>query len=163
MLLWPTPTRPHEDEDETNLLAAEKENGEAEEQEDIAPIPRLQNTRTIEIERFVPGGQVDARYFDKPYYIAPRGEISQEVFAVIRDAMARENVAGLARILLSSRERPFLVEPTGQGLRGVTLRFAQEVRDVPSFRPRVVCAKCCSRGTRSTFGPAGKSSRHTNA
>jgi Ku protein len=82
----------------------------------------------IEIDRFVPTGQVDARYFEKPYYIVPRGEISQEAFAVIRDAMSSEKVAGLARIVLSSRERPFLLEPMGQGLRGVTLRFAQEVR-----------------------------------
>jgi DNA end-binding protein Ku len=43
---------------------------------------------------------------------------------VIRDAMSREGVVGLARVVLSSRERPFLVDPMGSGLRGVTLRFA---------------------------------------
>jgi len=43
----------------------------------------------------------------------PREEISRESFAVIRDAMSREAVAGLARIVLASRERPFLLEPTG--------------------------------------------------
>ena len=42
--------------------------------------------------------------------------------------MTREAVAGLARIVLSSRERPFLIEPMGAGLRGVTLRFSHEVR-----------------------------------
>lgn len=63
----------------------------------------------------------------------PRGEISQEAFAVIREAMAREKVAGLARIVLSSRERPFLVEPAGRGLRGITLRFAQDVRPEQDF------------------------------
>jgi non-homologous end joining protein Ku len=99
-----------------------------EEQEETAPHPPPQNTRTIEIEQFVPTGQVDGRYFEKPYYIAPRGEVGQEAFAVIRDAMTREKVAGLARIILSSRERPFLVEPMGLGLWGVTLRFTQEVR-----------------------------------
>ena len=40
--------------------------------------PGPQNTRTIEIERFIPAGQIDARYFEKPYYIVPRGEVSQE-------------------------------------------------------------------------------------
>lgn len=98
------------------------------EQEETAPHPPPQNTRTIEIERFVPTGQVDGRYFEKPYYIAPRSEIGQEAFAVIRDAMAREKVAGLGHIILSSRERSFLVEPMGRGLWGVTLRFTQEVR-----------------------------------
>jgi DNA end-binding protein Ku len=35
-------------------------------------LPRPQNTRTIEIERFLPAGQIDARYFETPYYVVPR-------------------------------------------------------------------------------------------
>ena len=101
--------------------------------EEIAAVPRPQNTRTIEIERFLPAGQIDARYFEKPYYIVPREEIGQESFAVIRDAMSREGVIGLARVVLSSRERPFLVEPMGAGLRGVTLRFSHEVRGAEDY------------------------------
>ena len=104
-----------------------------EEEEEIVAVPRPQNTRTIEIERFLPAGQIDARYFEKPYYIVPREEIGQESFAVIRDAMSREGVIGLARVVLSSRERPFLVEPMGAGLRGVTLRFSHEVRGVENY------------------------------
>jgi DNA end-binding protein Ku len=104
-----------------------------EEEEEIASIPRPQNTRTIEIERFLPAGQIDARYLEKPYYIVPREEIGQESFAVIRDAMSREGLIGLARIVLSSRERPFLVEPMGAGLRGVTLRFSHEVRGAEDY------------------------------
>jgi DNA end-binding protein Ku len=134
-----TPARSYEDEKENKTAAVEDK--DEEEQDDAAPIPRLQNTRTIEIERFVPRDQVDARYFEKPYYIVPRGEISQEAFAVIRDAMAREKVVGLARIVLSSRERPFLVEPTRQGLRGVTLRFAQEVRPEGEYFERIPALK----------------------
>jgi DNA end-binding protein Ku len=101
--------------------------------EEMAPRPRPENTHTIEIERFLSAGQIDARYFEKPYYIVPREQISQESFAVIRDAMRREGVIGLARVVLSSRERYFLVEPMGNGLRGVTLRFAQEVRGADEY------------------------------
>jgi Ku protein len=97
------------------------------------PRPRPENTHTIEIERFLPAGQIDARYFEKPYYIVPREEISQESFAVIRDAMRHDGVVGLARVVLSSRERHFLVEPMGNGLRGVTLRFAHEVRGADDY------------------------------
>jgi DNA end-binding protein Ku len=106
---------------------------EVEEQEEAVTFSRPQNTRTIEIEHFLPVGQIDARYFEKPYYILPREEISRESFAVIRDAMSKEAVVGLARIVLSSRERPFLLEPTGRGLRGVTLRFAHEVRNEAEY------------------------------
>ena len=94
---------------------------------------RPQNTRTIEIERFLPAGQIDARYFEKPYYIVPREPVGQESFAVIRNAMSRAGVIGLARVVLSSRERQFLVEAMGNGLRGVTLRFAHEVRSEADY------------------------------
>jgi hypothetical protein len=57
-------------------------------EEEIAAVPPPQNTRTIEIERFLPAGQIDARYFEKPYYIVPREEIGQESFAVRRRASA---------------------------------------------------------------------------
>jgi Ku protein len=91
------------------------------------------NRKTEPIERFLPAGQIDARYFEKPYYIVPREEIGQESFAVIHDAMSREGVIGLARVVLSSRERLFLVEPMGAGLRGVTLRFSHEVRGAEDY------------------------------
>lgn len=103
-------------------------NDDGDDDEEIAPRPRAENTHTIEIERFLPAGQIDAQYFEKPYYIVPRGDIGRESFAVIRDARRREDVIGLARVVLSSRERAFLVEPMDRGIRGVTLRFAQEVR-----------------------------------
>jgi DNA end-binding protein Ku len=117
------------DEDGEDGEAEEEQDREDGEKEELAdPAPRPQNTRTIEIEGFVPAGQVDLRYFEKPYYIVPRDVIGQEAFAVIRDAMSREDVAGLARVVLSSRERPMLVAPMGNGLCGVTLRFVHEVR-----------------------------------
>ncbi|MCA1458789.1 hypothetical protein I6F35_37480 [Bradyrhizobium sp. BRP22] len=59
------------------------------------------------MECFLPARQIDARYFEKPYYIVPREEISQESFAVIRHAMRREAVVGPARVMLSSCARPF--------------------------------------------------------
>jgi len=71
---------------------------------------------------------IDARYFEKPYYITPREPIGQEAFAVFRDAMHHKNMAGLARVVISSRERPILLEPMENGIRGVMLRFAHEVR-----------------------------------
>jgi DNA end-binding protein Ku len=87
------PTGLHEQDDKE--IAANDDDGDIE--EEIAPHPRPENTHTIEIERFLPMGQIDARYFEKPYYIVPREQIGQESFAVIRDVMRREGVIGLAR------------------------------------------------------------------
>ena len=50
-----------------------------EEDEDIEEVTppvtfaKPENTRTIEIDRFFPRAQIDARYFDKPYYVVPSG------------------------------------------------------------------------------------------
>lgn len=125
-----TGSEPTEDE-----RAPEDDEDEDEELEEgpTPPVQRPPNTRTIEIERFLPVGQIDGRYFEKPYYIVPRELVGQEAFAVIRDAMSRAKVVGLARVVLSSRERLFLLEPMGSGLHGVTLRFAHEVRSETDY------------------------------
>ncbi len=81
----------------------------------------IENNRTIEIERFVPRSQIDPRYHDTPYYIAPRDQVGQEAFAVIRDAMRGKEMVGMGRVILAKRERPIIVEPFGSGLRGMTL------------------------------------------
>jgi Ku protein len=108
---------------------------EPEEPEEAPPFvfAKPENTRTIEIDRFFAVAQLDARYFDKPYYIVPRDVVGQEAFAVIRDAMRNREVVGLGRVVLSSRERPILLEPMGLGLRGVTLRFNHEVREAAEY------------------------------
>jgi DNA end-binding protein Ku len=109
--------------------AALDEDDEVEPEPDrTAPPVKPQNTHTIDIANFLPVGQVDARYHEKPYYVVPREPVGQEAFAVIREAMRARKVAGLGRVMLASRERPVLLEPMGKGLRAVTLRFAYEVR-----------------------------------
>jgi DNA end-binding protein Ku len=89
----------------------------------------IENNRTIMIDRFVPVAEIDTRYYDTPYYIAPRDGGGEEAFAVIRDAMAAKRVVGLARVVLARRERPIVIDPFGKGLCGTTLRYAHEVRD----------------------------------
>ncbi len=98
-----------------------------------ATVARPENTHTIEIEKFLPLGQIDARYYEKHYYITPRDFVGQEAYAVIRDAMREEGVAGIGRVVLASREHPMLIEPMGNGLRGITLRFTHEVRNETDY------------------------------
>jgi DNA end-binding protein Ku len=97
-----------------------------------APTP-IENNRTIEIDRFIPRAQVDARYLDTPYYVVPRDQIAEEAFAVIRDAMRAKDVVGMGRVVLARRERPIIVEPMGNGIRGITLRYSHEIRDEASY------------------------------
>lgn len=81
------------------LLEQDTEENDHDSEEAEETVSRPENSRTIEIERFLQAGQIDARYFEKPYYVVPREEIGQETFAVIRDAMTREGVVGLAGVV----------------------------------------------------------------
>ena len=96
------------------------------------PRPILQ-TRTIEFDRFVRLKKIDAAYYHAPYFVVPRDAVGQEAFAVIRKAMAEKKLVGLGRVVLASRERPILVEPLGNGLRGITLRYQHEVRNAAEY------------------------------
>jgi DNA end-binding protein Ku len=99
----------------------------------LAQPARIESNRIIEIDRFIPFEQVDLAFLHTPYYVAPRGQIGEEAFAVIRDAMRAKNVVAMGRVVLARRERPLIIEPFGRGLRGIVLRFAHEIRDPANY------------------------------
>src|SRR4030081_3555458 len=77
---------------------------------------RIESTKTLEIETFVPAAEIDEIYLDRPSYLAPDGKMAEEAFAVIREAMARKKVAGIGRVVLSRRERLLMLQPRGPGM-----------------------------------------------
>ena len=89
---------------------------------------KLESTKTIDIERFVPADEIDRVYWDNPYYLAPDGKLAQEAFAVIREAMERSGQIALGRVVMSTRERLLALEPRGKGILAYTLRTDAEVR-----------------------------------
>jgi DNA end-binding protein Ku len=93
----------------------------------------LESTHTIEIEAFIPAEEVDRIYLDESFYIVPTDEVAQEPFAVIRDAMRKEALVGLARVVLYRRERLLMLEPRGRGLLATALRYNTEVRDADTY------------------------------
>jgi DNA end-binding protein Ku len=90
---------------------------------------QIESNRTIDIDSFVPKDEIDKRYLNHPYYIAPDGKAGIDAFAVIRDAMKDQDRVALARIVLANREHMIALEPLGKGLLGITLRYPYEVRD----------------------------------
>jgi DNA end-binding protein Ku len=90
---------------------------------------QIESSHTIDIDSFVPGEEIDKRYLNHPYYIAPDGKAGIDAFAVIRDAMKNQDRVALARIVLTNREHIIAIEPLGKGLLGITLRYPYEVRD----------------------------------
>jgi DNA end-binding protein Ku len=93
----------------------------------------LESTHTIDIEAFVPRSQVDEIYLDEDYYIAPNDKVGAEAFAVIRDAMKKEDLVGIARVVLYRRERILMLAPRGDGIMATALRYRTEVRDEEDY------------------------------
>ena len=93
----------------------------------------IQSSHIIEIDTFVPRQQIDQRFFDTPYYVAPNEPVAQEAFAVIREAMAHKTMVAMGRLVLAKRERVIALQPHGKGLLGTTLRYPYEVRDAADY------------------------------
>jgi len=93
----------------------------------------LESKRVIEIDEFVPKAEIDELYLNNPYYIVPDGEVGQQAFAVIREAVRKEGMVGLAKVVFTSREHVIALEARGKGLMGITLRYPYEVRDEKEY------------------------------
>jgi DNA end-binding protein Ku len=93
----------------------------------------IESNHTIEIDSFVPREQIDARYLNTPYYITPEGQVGQEAFAVIREAMRGKGMVALARVVLARREHVIMLHPWDKGLMGTTLHYPYEVRDAKEY------------------------------
>jgi DNA end-binding protein Ku len=106
------------------------------EDEEIEKI-RIESPHTISIDTFVPRSDVDDRYLDSPYYIAPTDQVGQEAFAVIRDAIRDKGMVALGRVVLSRREHVMMLEAFDKGLLGVILRYPYEIRyQAPYFEDK---------------------------
>src|SRR5689334_14416121 len=90
---------------------------------------KIESSHTIDIDSFVPRAEIDDRYMDSPYYIAPTDKVGQEAFAVIRDVIREKGMVALGRVVISRREHVIMIEAFDKGLLGTTLRYAYEVRE----------------------------------
>ncbi len=88
----------------------------------------IESKRTIEIDGFVPKKEIDELYLNSPYYIVPDGEVGQQAFAVIREAIRQEGMVAIGKVVFTSREHIIALEARDKGLLGVTLRYPYEVR-----------------------------------
>ena len=95
--------------------------------EDIRSV-RLESTKAISIERFVPRDDIDRLYWDTPYFVMPDGKLAVEAYGVIREAMMQTGQIALGRVVLSTRERLLALEPRGKGIVAYALHTHDEVR-----------------------------------
>ena len=94
---------------------------------------QVESKHTIDLTRFVDLSAIDPIYFDKPYFIAPDGDIATEAFVTIRDALRAAKKVALGQIVLAKRERIVAIQGCGDGMLLETLRFAEEVRESNAY------------------------------
>jgi DNA end-binding protein Ku len=99
-------------------------------EEDLAKV-RPESTRVIDLVQFTEVSAIDPIYIERPYYLAPDGQMSQEAFAVIREGM--KGKAGIGKLALYGREYLVAVQPKDKGLVMYTMRRANEIRSMSAI------------------------------
>jgi DNA end-binding protein Ku len=96
-------------------------------EEDIAKV-RPESTRVINLLQFTDEAAIDPLYLERPYYLAPDGQMAGEAFSVIREGMRGK--AGIGKFALYGREYLVAIQPRDNGLLMFTLRTAKEIRSM---------------------------------
>jgi DNA end-binding protein Ku len=95
--------------------------------EDLSKV-RPESTRVIDLVQFTDAAAIDPIYFERPYYLAPDGQMALESFAVIREGMRGK--AGIGKLALYGREYLVAVQPKDKGLMMYTMRRSAEIRSM---------------------------------
>ncbi len=93
---------------------------------------KVESSSTMTVEKFVDASSIDPIYYDSSYYLAPDGKGSEDVYAVLRQAVEKTGKVALTRVVIAQRERTVAIRPLDGGLAVHTLN---EQRDLNSARP----------------------------
>ena len=94
---------------------------------------KVEAKKTVELVQFVDACEIDPIYFDRPYYVVPDGELAEEAFMVVRDALRESQKIGLGQIVMRGREYIVALKPCSRGMMIETLRFEDELRESDSY------------------------------
>jgi DNA end-binding protein Ku len=94
---------------------------------------KLESKRTLELVQFVGSDEIDPLYFEKPYYVAPKDQLAEEAFVVLREALRKSRKVALGQLAMRGSEKLVALKPCGKGLLLETLRYADEVRAGHAF------------------------------
>ena len=88
---------------------------------------KIETSTMLTVDKFVDAKDIDPIYFDASYYVAPDGESGQDVYVVLRDAIAKTGRVALSRVVIARRERAVAIMPMDRGL---VLHTLHEQRDL---------------------------------
>src|ERR1700722_18996024 len=92
---------------------------------------KVESSSVMTVEKFIDTASIDPVYYDAAYFIAPDGDAGRDVYAVLREAIAKTGMTALSRVVISQRERTIALRPAQGGLMAHTL---YEDRDLNSSK-----------------------------
>ena len=96
--------------------------------EDLQSV-KVESSSVMTVEKFVDADSIDPVYYDAAYHLAPAGDAGRDVYAVLREAIAKTGKVALSRVVIAQRERTVALRPVGEGLMAHSLH---EDRDLNS-------------------------------
>lgn len=95
-------------------------------EEIAAAVPN--SDKSLTVDAFIACSRIEPTYFDKPYYLLPASDATEDSFVLIREALRNQKTAAIAHTVLFRRLRPVLIRAHREGLIATTLNFDYEVR-----------------------------------
>jgi len=92
----------------------------------------IKATQTVELEDFIPAGEMNCLYFDKPYYLVPDKK-AEKGYVLLRETLKRTKRIGIARVVIRTREYIAALFPGERALILNLLRYDQEIRKESEF------------------------------
>ena len=94
-----------------------------EELERLAP----EQSRDIDLRRFVDLESIPPLYFDRSYFLAPAAG-SEKAYRLLVDTMSQSELAGIATFVMRGKEYLVAIFPENGILRAETMRFSEDLR-----------------------------------
>lgn len=94
---------------------------------------KLESRKTLDLVQFVDTHEIDAIYYDKPYFVVPADDLAEEAFVVLREALRRSRKVAVGQLAMRGQEYVIALKPCGRGMVLETLRYADEVNKAASY------------------------------
>jgi DNA end-binding protein Ku len=92
----------------------------------------LDSSRTIDIMDFVRQDEIDARFFETPYYLLPT-KGGEKPYALLREAMRQSGVVGIGKVIIRRTQHLAGIRVVDQALVIELMRFPNELVDISEY------------------------------
>src|SRR5688572_9421723 len=93
----------------------------------------VEKSRTIDIRNFVKGEEIDDRFFETSYYLAPQ-KGGERAYALLREAIRETGLVGIATIVMREAQHLAALEVKGDAMVLTMMRYAEELVDVGEYK-----------------------------